>query len=270
MRTARIGNLDVSALCIGGNPFSGFSHQTPERSTEMVEYYTPERIHETLRAAEANGINTMFARTDDHIHGVIRDYRDAGGTLQWFAQVCGTREDLDEWRRWLAAAVELGCAAAYLHGGLVDYWFAQGQSDLFREFAERGRDAGVAIGFAAHRTEPHEWIRDNLDVDFQMCCWYNPTDRTQGPHHVSIGEKWNDEDRAKMLATIATIQKPVVHYKIFGGGNKPIVEAFETLGRAMRPNDVACLGIFTKDDPDIIAKDVALFEEHVGSVRAGS
>jgi len=88
-----IGSLQVSGLCIGGNPFSGFSHQNPERDQKMVDYCTPERIKETLRATESMGINTVFARTDDHIHSVIRDYREESGTIQWVAQVCEERGD---------------------------------------------------------------------------------------------------------------------------------------------------------------------------------
>ncbi len=65
-----------------------------------------------------------------------------------------------------------------------------------------------------------------------------------------------------MLGVIATIESPIIHFKIFGGGNKPIRQAFETLGRSMRPNHVACIGVFPKDDPDILARDVALFQRH--------
>jgi len=59
---AKLGNLSVSRLLIGGNPFSGFSHQTAERSAEMRAYYTQERIHATLRQAESLGINTFLGR----------------------------------------------------------------------------------------------------------------------------------------------------------------------------------------------------------------
>jgi hypothetical protein len=54
-----------------------------------------------------------------------------------------------------------------------------------------------------------------------------------------------------------------VHYKVFAGGNRPVDEAFETLGRCVRPNDVVCIGVFPKDDPGMLARDIELFEEHV-------
>ena len=263
MRVVPIGRAQVSGLCIGGNPFSGFSHQNGDRDRQMRAFYTPERIKDTLRAAEAAGINTFFGRTDDHIHGIIREYRAEGGTIQWFAQVCTDRDQPDSWRKWLHAAIDLGACAAYIHGGVVDSWHANEQFDTFEEALAIMRQGGIAAGFAGHQPAAHAWIRDNLDVDFQMCCHYNPSDRSKRPQHTNVGEKWDDEDREIMLRTVATIPKPVVHYKVFAGGNRPIVPAFEVLGRTMRPGDVACVGFFLDDDPDMIRQDIELFEKHV-------
>ena len=263
MRIVQIGNVQVSGLCIGGNPFSGFSHQTQERSKEMTTYYTPERIKETLRAAESAGINTFFGRTDDHILGILKEYWEEGGTIQWFAQVCTERGDPDAWRKWLKASAELGASATYMHGGVVDNWYATKLYGNFHESLEMMRKANVAAGFAGHNPKAHEWINGNLDVDFQMCSHYNPSDRSKNPHHTDVGEKWSSSDRKLMLETIAAIQKPVAHYKVFAGGNKPILEAFEIMGKHMRDMDVACVGMFLKDDPDMMSKDIALFEKYV-------
>jgi hypothetical protein len=51
------------------------------------------------------------------------------------------------------------------------------------------RKAGVVAGFAGHNPEAQAWIRDNLEVDFQMCSHYRPTDRANNPDHISGGEK---------------------------------------------------------------------------------
>ena len=263
MRLRTIGTLQVSGLCIGGNPFSGFSHQSPERTQEMLEYYTPERIRETLRIAEGHGINTFFGRTDDHILGILREYWDEGGRIQWFAQVSPESDRPDSWKEWLDRAVGWGAAAAYIHGGVVDFWYANQRFDDLREALQRMRGHSVVAGFAAHKPDAHAWIRDHLEVDFQMCSYYNPTDRSQHAGHISVDEKWSDEDRERMLAVISTIDRPVVHYKVFAGGNKPVRPAFEIMGRNMRADDVACVGFFLKDDPEMISRDVALFEENV-------
>ena len=67
-----------------------------------------------------------------------------------------------------------------------------------------------------------------------------------------------------MMETIAGIQKPVVHYKVFAGGNKPVVPAFEFLGTVVRPRDVVLVGVFTRDNPAMIREDVSLFEQYIG------
>jgi hypothetical protein len=269
MRLRTIGTAQVSGLCIGGNPFSGFSHQGDERTKEMLDYFTPEGIKATLRMAEENGINTFFGRTDDHIFGILREYWDEGGTIQWFAQVSPSRGgEQDSWKEWLPGAVELGATGVYLHGGVVDFNFSNGHFDTLRDFLQQARDLGSIVGFAAHRPEAQTWVNENLDVDFHLCSYYNPTDRSQHAGHIATGEKWDDEDRAKMLAVIATLNAPAVHYKVFAAGNKPILPAFEVMGANMRENDVALLGFFPKDDPDMIAKDVALFDEHVDAAPA--
>jgi hypothetical protein len=96
-----------------------------------------------------------------------------------------------------------------------------------------------------------------------MCCHYNPSDRTRDPKHTGVGEVWDPQDRERMLEVIATLPCPAVHYKVFAGGNRPIDEAFATLARCVRPQDAVCIGVFPKDDPDMLAKDIALFEQHV-------
>ena len=112
MRNVTIGKTAVSRLCMGGNPFSGFSHQGRERSEEMPAYYTPERIKEVLRAAEEAGINAFFGRTDDRIVGTIKEYWKEGGNFQWFAQVRTEKGEPDSWRGWLRAAIDVGSAAS--------------------------------------------------------------------------------------------------------------------------------------------------------------
>ncbi len=267
MRKVPIGGVEVSRVTIGGNQISGFSHQGDERSREMRSWFTTDRICDMLSAAEEAGINTLFARTDAHVISNLTEYWRRGGTIQWFAQVTGAvYEDgrpQDRWQVWLQKAADAGASALYLHGGIADYWYANGAIALLEEFGELARPRGRAVGYAGHTPAVHQWVRDNTDADFQMCCHYNPSDRTASPHHISHGESWVPEHRDLMAATIATIPGPVVHYKVFAGGNRPIREAFEFMGRVVRSGDVVLFGIFPKDDPDQLTTDIRLFEQHV-------
>lgn len=49
--------------------------------------------------------------------------------------------------------------------------------------------------------------------------------------------------------------------EIVAGRNNPD-EAFKLAAKAMRPMDAVCVGIFSKDDPHMLEKDIALFEKY--------
>jgi len=261
LTTVPIGGVRVSRLAIGGNPFSGFSHQGERRDREMRRYYTAARIKQALAAAEAAGINTFFGRADRHIIRLLEEYRDEGGRIQWFAQTAAEQPDYLRNIRDAAAAGARGC---YLHGGQTDYYWQRGRTEHFARAAKAIRAAGMAAGIAGHDPAPHEWVRDHVKVDFQMCSYYDPSVRTSAPDHVpSDAEKFDPAHRERMAATIRTIDRPVAHYKVLAAGRNDPREAFACVGRTMRPRDVAVVGFHLGDDPDLIGKTVALFEELV-------
>jgi hypothetical protein len=254
----KLGDVEVSRLVIGGNPFSGFSHQGRERDREMVRYYTVARIKEALQKAEAAGIDTFFGRTDRHVRRLLLEYWDEGGTIQWVGQ---TASELGDQLAAIRTAAAAGAKGVYIHGGVVDYWYAQGQYDMLKAALETMRECGVAGGFAGHTLEGHRWIRDNLEPDFLMCCYYDPSPRGDNPHHVAgAEEKWEESHRDKMVQLIHTMPWPVVHYKVFAGGNKSVTEGFQYLAGNMRPQDAVCIGHYLGDNPNMIDENVKTFE----------
>jgi hypothetical protein len=255
------GNVEVTRFVLGGNPFSGFSHQNRERDREMVRYYTTARIKEALRKAEAAGVNTVIGRSDNHIKRLMWEYWDEGGQIQWFAQ---TASELGDQLRAIRSAASAGAKGVFVHGGIVDYWLAQGQTDMLVAALETMRECEVVAGFAGHTVEIHTWIRDNLQPDFQMCSYYNPTPRADNPNHVhGAEERWDKECRQKMTAFIQTLPWPAIHYKVLAAGNRSIEDGFRVLAQNMRPNDLTCIGHYLGDNPNMIAENVATFEELV-------
>jgi hypothetical protein len=257
----RIGSVEVTRLAIGGNPFSGFSHQSPARDCQMRRYYTVERIKAALRRAEAAGINTFFGRADDHVIRLLEEYWDQGGRIQWFAQTAAEQPD---YLRNISTAAGAGAKGVYLHGGQTDNFWAAGQTEHYVKALERMRSLGVAAGFAGHRWEPHEWIRDHLDCDFQLCCYYDPTSRADRPDHVPTDrEKYDPTHRDRMAQTIRTLKSAAVHYKVLAAGRTPAPEAFQYVAKVIRPQDVVLVGFFLGDNEDLIEQTVALFEQIV-------
>ncbi len=63
MKYINLKGIKISRFILGGNPFSGFSHQSKEMDIKMKKYFTTERIKSTLKNAEKNGINTLSEAT---------------------------------------------------------------------------------------------------------------------------------------------------------------------------------------------------------------
>lgn len=267
LSTIQIGHLSVSRLILGSNPFSGYSHQSRERDLEMMRYYTTARIKETLRQAENLGINALLGRADRHIMRALFEYWDEGGKIQWLAQTCSEYVTLS---RSIAEAISGGAAACYLHGGQMDYLLAQGQLKDIPAAIAQIRDARLPAGVAGHTPCVFEWAEENLDVDFYVCSYYNPMRRDENPEHAyGVEETFIPKDRDAMVRTIEHLSKPVIHYKVLAAGREAPRQAFAFVAQHLRPQDAVCVGVYTKDKPDMLEEDLRLLEDSLHSHGEG-
>ena len=264
MQYVQFKDISVSRFIIGSNPFSGFSHQSPQTDQDMRHYFTTARIKQTLRQAESLGVNTLIARTDFHVMRMLMEYRDEGGTLQWFAQTC---PEVGSHEACILRAEDHGAKACHLHGGVMDNAFAQGKLDDVQPALDLIRSRGMLAGIAAHNHRVIEWAEEHLDLDYYLCCYYNPTNRDQNPEHVAgATEYYLESDRRLMTDLIPRLSKPVIHYKILAAGRNDPKEAFAFAASKMRSNDAVCVGIYPKDNPEILAEDARLLEESLAKV----
>ena len=263
MDYTKIGNVEISRLILGSNPFSGFSHQGTEKDLEMKRYYTTEKIKDTLREAESLGITTVIARADHHIMRIFLEYRDQGGKIQWFAQTC---PEAGPHKTCVERAAAGGAKACHIHGGVMDNLLAQGRLDEIPPVIEMLRSRGMLAGIAGHNPAVFEWAEKNLDVDYYMCSYYNSAHRDERAEHVAGMEEWFlEEDRRIMTGLIQKLSKPVIHYKVLAAGRNDPEEAFDYTVRSMRPADAVCVGVFTKDKPGMLRDNVMLL--HRGKIR---
>lgn len=261
--TVQIGHLAISRLLIGGNPFSGFSHQSRQRDAEMLAWYTDERIIATLFEAEALGLRTCLMRGDDHITRVLAEYWRRGGAMQWVAQTNSRADSPAEGARY---CIEHGASACYLHGGVADHLIAQRQYEPFYAFQETVQSAGLPAGIAGHMPADFLWAEQHLALDFYMVSYYNPSPRDQVPHHdPATVERYADEDRDERVAIIPRLRRPAIHYKVLAAGRTPADEAFAFAAAHLRPQDAICVGIYTGDNPHMLREDVELFVRLTGA-----
>ena len=255
----KIGNFPVSRVIIGGNPFSGFSHQSPARDDQMRHYYTVARIKDTLRQAELLGINTHLARADAHVVRYLMEYRDEGGQMQWFAQ---TAPEFGGILRGVETAIQGGAQGVYIHGGVMDHLLANGRLDEVPPALERIRAAGLPAGVAGHDPRIFQWAEKNVDCDFYLCSYYRPTMRDKSPEHpAGAVEAFDPADRGAMVALIRRLSRPVIHYKVLAAGRADPHEALAFVACHLRPQDAVCLGFFLQDKPTMIEEDLRLLEE---------
>jgi hypothetical protein len=260
MDFATIGDLRLSRLLLGSNPFSGFSHQGLERDERMLHHYTVARIKEALFEAERVGITGLVARTDFHVMRMLLEYRDEGGGLAWLAQTC---PEVGPAETCVRRAARGGAVACHIHGGVMDNLVAEGCAREIEGAIALIRSMGMQAGIAGHTVGVFEWAEKSLDVDYYMCCYYNPTSRASDPEHVhGAVETYSEADRRAMTDLIQTLSRPVIHYKILAAGRTDPDEAFAFASARMRPGDMACIGVFTGDNPRMLEEDVRLFEKH--------
>lgn len=252
-----LGRVSVSRFILGGNPFGGYSHQSPERSKDMVDWYTMERVKEAYRKAEAAGVTTHLGRADHFIMRALNEHWNEGGALTWICQTCPGVGPIEMGVRNAVAGKARAC---FIHGGEMDFRVAHGETQEIRDGITMIKDHGMAAGVAGHSTATIRWALDHLDVDFFMTCYYNPDDRTRSAAKTGEEEQYLAEDRDAMAALIQQLPKPAIHYKVLAAGRHNPADGFAYVADVYRPGDAVCVGIFTKDDPDMVQKDVDLLE----------
>lgn len=268
MDHVRMGGATASRFILGSNPFSGFSHQSPDVDMAMKRYYTTERIKATLRQAESLGITTLIGRTDHHVMRLLLEYWDEGGRIEWFAQTC---PEIGGHETCISRAERGGAKACHIHGGVMDMLFAQKRLGEIPDVVKTIRDRGMAAGIAAHNPDVIRWAEDHLDVDYYMCAYYNSAHRDRRAEHVAgMTEVFLEEDRVAMTGLIRTLSRPVIHYKVLAAGRNDPAEAFGVVARTMRAGDAVCVGIFGPDKPDMLREDLALFEAALSQARGAS
>jgi len=145
--TTKIGDLEVTRVIIGGNPFSGHSHMSAEVSKEMMAYYTVDRIKRTLGEAEQAGLSACVCRADNHVMRLLSEYWSEGGTISWIAQTAPERASVPANVDQLTA---VGAKACFLHGGMIDNMYRAGRLAEAREWLQYIKDKGIPAGMATH------------------------------------------------------------------------------------------------------------------------
>ena len=255
MKTVDFFGNKVSRLIVGGNPFSGFSYITHVTTRdEMLDYYTADKIIQTLKHAETLGYTAFIATTDTFTLRYYRQYKNEGGKLDWIAQ---THVPLDM-EVCVNMAVEEKAIAIFHQGTHGDSLFENNDLEQYRKNIKIMRKAGIPVGIATHVPEFIKVSEENFEIDFYMACLHNMRRDNEGRLSSSLSglkdetHTFCSEDRELMLKAIKSVDKPCIAFKFLAGGNyafnredlkKCFIETYENI----KPKDLAAVGVFQRD-----------------------
>ena len=271
----------VSKLIIGDNPFNGHSYINqffPKE--EMLDYHTEEKILEAMHRMEELGVNTMLPLADPYIIRILQHYRSNGGKMNFIFQTYSPMvmsKDVAEVSIRLMMSVEP--IGMYLSGTYCDMRYDIDKCQDILDMVNTLRTGGVPVGIGTHYPALIEKSEaENWDVDFYMACMYNARRGRECQESGFITGKsksgvlnFQPEDRAVMLDALKNVQKPIIAFKLFAGGQmlvekedaerrNLIKDTYKTVFGALKENDLGVVGVFQKYH-DQIEENVSVFNE---------
>jgi hypothetical protein len=252
----KIREITISRLLVGGNLISGFAHSRDLEyvSSLLKNYFTDEKVMETLEICEEMGVNTAILRVDDHCIRILSKYRnERGGKIQWIAQAkAADKQDLtDDIKR----AIDNGAIGVYMHGGVGDDFVEQGRVDLLAKAVDFTKQNGVLAGVAGHTVQvPMACEKAAIDPDFYMKTLHSHSywSAKREPENDNIWSKTPEET----IEFMKTVKKPWIAYKVMAAGAIHPKDAFKFAYE--NGADFICAGMFdfqVREDV-IIAKNI--------------
>jgi len=244
----RFGNVEISRLIVGCNPFYGFSHFNNTLSQVMIDYYTAERVCDVLHQCARFGINTYNYVDLGRAGQDLDRFAAEGGRMHLIVQGIGSPAAFHKARKPLAM---------YHHGGRTDRAWTDGKISTVRDWCKQVRDLGCLVGVGSHKPEVLAHVEDQgWDVDFYAGCVYNIS-RTEGEWRKALGgellempsEIYLQSDPPRMYAFMRQTSKPCFAYKIMAAGRineRAAEDAFKTAYASIKPADGVFVGMFPR------------------------
>ncbi|MBQ9922080.1 MAG: hypothetical protein IJO52_07825 [Clostridia bacterium] len=257
--TMKIGDLEITRLIVGSNPFTGKSHMDKNTDEDMKDYFTEERAFAMLKHCEDAGINAVQSRGSMPIMGLIGRYRQAGGKLLWLAQSGKNLETFDEE---LDEMMKFDPAAICIHGELADNLYLGGMLNKLEELLDKIRRKNVPCGICAHFPEVLAYAEEKgLKPDYYMASLYNLSQPDRSHDVNPTGERFEESDIPKMYEVIRKLSAPTFALKILGAGRRcetqeQVKNAFIEAFSSMKNGDGVLVGMFDKyiDQPFLNAQ----------------
>ncbi len=247
----QFGKYMISRLIVGCNQFYGYSHFNHLLDQMMREWNTPERVCETLRQCELNGINAFQYSHHERGASDLERHRASGGKMLLIATDTST-DPVEQ------TVKSIQPIALYHHGERTDVLYRDGKMDQVQEYTKKLRQTGVLVGIGTHKSEVVEYAEERgWDVDFYMLCAYNRT-RTPEELRQILGvvpvpptEVYLESDLPQAFRVARQTQKTCFLFKILAAGRltrspEIIEDAFKAALQNIKPKDCVVVGMYPR------------------------
>jgi hypothetical protein len=244
----KIRDVTISRIICGGNLIGGYAHSRDliYVSSLLKQYFTDEKIIETLQICEENGINTIITNSGS-AELLARYWNERGGRIQWIAQIVPKTTDPTEDAK---KAIDGGAVGGFVIGNVGDEWSRAGRTDLIGKVVDFIKDNGLIAGVGGHNLgTPVACEEAGLEPDFYMKTLHSTkywsarrTDQHKDVIDNYATDNYWDKNPEKTIAFMEKVERPWIAYKVLAAGAIHPSEGFKFA--LQNGADFMCVGMF--------------------------
>lgn len=230
MLYGKLGDVKMSRLMLGGNLVSGYMHARDLKYVTRLfrAYVTEEKIFETFRLAEENGVNTVLESGANLVYKYNKEF---GGKMQIIPSIHPEiGQAPGKLAGEIAKKVDDGCVALYVWGVAGDKLTKLERVDLIAEAVELTKKHNIPIGVGAHSLEVVKACEEQgIPCDFYVKTLHQDNYFTATPEPLRKeyiwldgGEGWSDSmwciNPEETVEYMAKVKKPWIAFKVLAAG----------------------------------------------------
>ncbi len=233
-----IGKAKISRLLLGGNLVSGYMHARDLKYVNQLfrAYVTEEKMMETLRLAEAHGINTVFETGANFIERYNREF---GGHMQFIPHIQVPMGQAEQaLKDHIQKQVDTGAVALYVWGVSGDRLAQAGAIGQLAKAVELAKRHDLPVGVGGHSLlVPMQCEQHQVPCDFYVKTLHSDQYPSATPKALRKefiwldgGEGWYDNmwciNPEETIEFMKTVTKPWLAFKVLAAGAFDPKQAF--------------------------------------------
>lgn len=238
MTYGMIGKVRISRMMLGGNLVSGFMHNRDLLYVPQLfrAYVTEEKIFETLKVCEDNGINTVFEAGRLFVE---RYNKERGGHMQNIPSFNVEAGQSDaKIKDLIKALVDTGVPAIYVWGIAADQLVRDGKVGMIAKAVEFAKAHGLPVGVGGHSLQvPMACEKAQVPCDFYVKTLHTDNYSSAIPKELrkdfiwySGGQGYYDNmwclNAEETVEFMKTVRKPWIAFKVLAAGAIPPQDGF--------------------------------------------